>query len=263
MIRLSVPAQGVLGGYRGGDDSSTSRVVSTVLAVAGIALDAAVTSEIPAEESTTHHSGAAGRPHVSVGRDGAVALVTLPLALVTTSNNEHGSTISRGNGGGTDGNTGGLGLLAAAGVISASASSAKGLIVVRTGASRERASTTSAGAASKNRPEDNVNSRVDLSREVVDDSLRVVVEQGVRAADVNLQLSDLVCRVVHKSLRSDVAEGAGGIVWNDAVHDGLRLIEATSVGKGLRQMLEKLGSSHRLANKELIVDTVQEGDLDE
>lgn len=66
--------------------------------------------KVAAEKRTAHQGGAAGLSHLGRGGDGAAALVSLLLALVSAGNNEHGGTVGSGNTGSTqgDGSSGSL-----------------------------------------------------------------------------------------------------------------------------------------------------------
>lgn len=128
--RSSVPAKGVLSRNGSGDVGSASRARSAVVAVANSG--SAIAGHVAAHQSTAHEGRAsvAGILHARrtlAAIKGAAAAVSLLLALVTTSNDEHGTTIQSTQADSTDGNTGGGGLLLRG--LAIGAAGAKGVVV--------------------------------------------------------------------------------------------------------------------------------------
>lgn len=135
--------------------------------------------------------------HFRVRHNRAAPLVCLLLLLVTTSNDEHGSSIRSGNTGSADSNTSRHTLLPTGRALLAT-TAAEGVVVGASSVSRS--SITSARVTStavQSRAEDDVNGSVDLTSQVLDNATIHGVQPRLRELDILSKLLDAFGRIVH------------------------------------------------------------------
>ncbi|KAH6710210.1 hypothetical protein EV126DRAFT_17227 [Verticillium dahliae] len=261
LVRQSIPAKRVLSSDRCRNLGRPSRVAGPPAAVAvTTASDTAIVGEVAAHQRTTHHRGAASTSVAHIGGsagDGAGTAVRLLLALVTTSDQEHGRAVSYANCYGT--NTDGCG-----------SSGLNGCrvrlvvvehVVVSVGGARSRRTSFAAGDVFGTR--NDVNGRVDVLGEIVDELLRVVVEKRVWNLDVHAQLVDHGLGVPEPGESRDVAKRRHRVIGHQTRDDDFTGVDLGAIREGGGQQREQLSSSHRVLANKLVVLGVKEADLKE
>lgn len=230
---------------------------------------AAISAHVTAHQGTTHEGRASvtGVLHARgalVGAHGAGAAVRLLLALVAAGNDEHGTAVEGSKTDGTDGNTSGLGLLGRGLVIRAGG--AKGIVARASSrgstaiiASGARAATSGTGIIDLAK---DANLGVDLTSQAANNGVGVVVDGRVGNRHVQLKLVNEVRGVVDDGQSSHIAPLSTGIVRNKFGNLDLFDINASCVGKSLRQVLEDLGSCNSVAGNKHVVERIQESNLD-
>lgn len=189
--------------------------------------------------------------------------MSLLLALVTTSDEEHGSTIGTSNTSSTHGDTSSHSLLSACRLLSWTLC-VKRIVVSRARVSRAvTAATGRTTIAVQYGTGHDTDRRVNLARQVAHQGISIIIQWRRWVADIISQLGNTLGRIVNHSLRGDVAIALNGVVRLDAVHYNLVYIKPATVRKSLRQKIEHLRSSQGLVYEMLVVFAIEEGNLDE
>lgn len=235
--RQSIPTKRVLSSDGSRDDGSPCRVAhaapaSPATAVAFAAAgDSAVVGEVPAHQSTTHHGRAAIASITHLGRrERTRAAVSLLLLLVAASDDEHSSAVSSSNADGAD-TDGGSGAFLDGRLFAVIAGVERVIGIV--GSRRRRRSIFSGSVGTVLHAWNDLDSGVDVLREVVHELVHVVVDGGIGNLDVHAQRVNHALGVVELGQRGNVAECLRSVVRDELRHLNLANVDASRVRQGL------------------------------
>jgi hypothetical protein len=183
-------------------------------------------------------------------------MAQLLLALVSSGDQEHSSTVHDTETNGTNSNTSSGGLLLSRLVTLATVT--EDIAVATVAIIR----VTIVGVVVGIRVTKDVDLGVDDGGQITDDLKIIVVQWGVRGKEISLETVDHVLGIMDLGESSDVSPLGLCVKRNNLANKNAVLGEATSISKTLGEVFEKLSSCDSVASQELVVEREQETQLD-